>query len=232
MDCFVQISMTNQYCYPYPHPAITTDVVVFSIQAQRLQVLLIRRGQAPFQGMWALPGGFLDSDEDLETCARRELSEETGIRDVYLEQLYTFGEPDRDPRERVVSVVYYALAPFDQLEPVAASDASEVHWFAIDALPPLAFDHERIIHVAHQRLMAKLSYSTIAFQFMPETFTLSELQSVYETVLQERLDKRNFRKKILALGHIEETGEMRRNGRHRPARVFRRKRPEHVEFIR
>ncbi len=224
--------MSRSYCYPYPHPAITTDVVVFSIQAQRLQVLLIRRRQPPYQGMWALPGGFLNIDEDLETCARRELEEETGIRDVFLEQLYTFGKPERDPRERVVSVVYYALAPFDRLDPVAASDADAARWFPLDALPTLAFDHEQVIQVAHQRLMAKLHYSTLAFQLLPETFTLSELQGVYEAVLQTPLDKRNFRRKILGLGRLKQTGELRRNGRHRPARVFRLEHPEQVEFIR
>ena len=173
--------------------------------------------------MWALPGGFLEIDEDLESCAKRELEEETGIRDLFLEQLYSFGRPDRDPRERVISVTYYALLPSDHFQLKAASDATAADWFPLDQLPPLAFDHQEIIDLAHQRLVAKLDYSTIAFQFMPETFTLSELQAVYETLLNAELDKRNFRKWILALEQIEETGELRRSGNHRPARIYRTK---------
>ena len=222
----------DNHCYPYPHPAVTTDVVVFTIRQRRLQLLLIRRGNSPFQGMWALPGGFLDIDEDLKACAQRELAEETGIDGVYLEQLYTFGKPGRDPRERVISVAYYALLPQHVLtEPRAASDADEVAWFPLGELPELAFDHGEIIARAHRRLADKLDYSTIAFQFMADRFTLSELQGVYEAVLEETLDKRNFRKRILALGQIEETGSLRRNGKHRPAREYRIKHPERVEYI-
>lgn len=221
----------HQHCYDYPHPAVTTDVVIFTLRGQRLQLLLIRRRNPPFADMWALPGGFLDIDEDLDRCAARELEEETGLSGLYLEQLYTFGRPDRDPRERIISVAYYALVPEHRLsEPRAASDASGLAWFPVDELPPLAFDHSDIIALAHRRLVAKLSYSNIALQFMPETFTLSELQRVYETVQGETLDKRNFRKRILALGQIEETGRQRRSGKHRPAREYRIKHPERVEY--
>ena len=146
-----------------------------------------------------------------------ELAEETGISGVYLEQLYTFGAAHRDPRERVISVSYYALVPQDALAtPRAASDAAEVGWHAFDGLPPLAFDHAQIVAVAHRRLVAKLDYSTIAFQFMAKTFTLSELQCVYEALRDQPLDKRNFRKRILSLDLIEETGKLRRTGKHRP----------------
>ncbi len=224
--------MPMSYSYPYPHPAVTTDVVVFTIRDQRLNLLLVRRAAPPYAGMWALPGGFLDIDEDLEHCAKRELEEETGVTGVYLEQLYTFGQPDRDPRERIISVTYYALVPSDRIELRAASDAAAADWFALDNLPALAFDHDRIIALAHRRLVDKLDYSTIAFQFMPETFTLSELQRVYEILLNEKVDKRNFRKRMLALQQIEETGTLRRNGKHRPARVYRVKNPERVEIIR
>lgn len=220
------------YSYQYPHPAVTTDVVVFTILDYKLQILLIKRGAPPFQGYWALPGGFLEIDEDLEACALRELEEETGITGVYLEQLYTFGKPDRDPRERVISVTYYALAAPDKLTIKAASDAADARWYAMDDLPELAFDHQEVIQLAHQRLVAKLNYSTIAFQFMPDNFTLSELQGVYEILLNETLDKRNFRKWILSLGQIEETGETSRRGNHRPARVYRTKDPETVAIIR
>jgi len=223
--------LTNQHCYQYPHPAVTTDVAVFTIRDQQLTLLLVQRAGEPYQGMWALPGGFLEIDEDLEACAKRELEEETGISGVYLEQLYTFGSPNRDPRERIISVTYYALVPSDRLQLKAASDAADAQWFALDQMPSLAFDHQQIVALARSRLAAKLDYSTIAFQFMPETFTLSELQTVYEILLNEHLDKRNFRKKILALKQIEETGELRRTGNHRPARVYQLKNPERVDII-
>jgi 8-oxo-dGTP diphosphatase len=221
----------RKYCYAYPHPAVTADVVLFTLRESELQLLLIRRGGEPFAGSWALPGGFLEIDEDLERCAQRELEEETGIAGVYLEQLYTFGTPGRDPRERVISVAYYALAPSDGLVLRPASDAADVRWFPIGQLPPLAFDHAEIIRLAHQRLVAKLDYSTIAFQFLPETFTLSQLQAVYETLLDAELDKRNFRKWARALDQIEETGELRRRGSHRPARVYRLKNRERVDYL-
>jgi 8-oxo-dGTP diphosphatase len=220
-----------QYCYPYPRPAVTTDVVLFTLRQRRLQLLLIRRARPPHAGMWALPGGFLDMDEDLDRCAARELAEETGLQGLYLEQLYSFGRPDRDPRGRVISVAYYALAPAQRLAtPSAASDAAEVAWYPLNALPALAFDHADIIAMAHQRLAAKLEYSSIGLQLMPETFTLSELQQVYEAVRGQPLDKRNFRKRMLALGEIEETGRLRRNGQHRPAREYRIKHPQRVEY--
>lgn len=222
----------HTFSYAYPHPAVTTDVVVFTIRDRRLSLLLIRRANPPFQGQWALPGGFLDIDEDLEACAARELREETGVSGVYLEQLYTFGETHRDPRERVISVTYYALVPRDGLAtPRAASDAAAVGWHDFERLPALAFDHAQIIAMAHRRLVAKLDYSSIALQFMAETFTLSELQDVYEILLNQRLDKRNFRKRILSLDLIEETGGMCRNGKHRPAREYRAKHPKRVEII-
>jgi 8-oxo-dGTP diphosphatase len=222
----------EQFCYSHPHPAVTTDIVLFTVRDERLQVLLIRRRNPPYQGNWALPGGFLDMDEDLAACAKRELEEETGIRNVYLEQLYTFGKPGRDPRERVISVAYYALTASERLTLQPASDASEAAWFAFDALPPLAFDHRDIIAKAHERLVAKLDYSTIAFQFLPAQFTLSELQDVYQTIRSETMDKRNFRKWILSQDLIEATGDERRNGSHRPAQLFRTKHPGQVEIIR
>ena len=203
------------YSYAYPHPAVTTDVVIFTIRDHMLELLLIRRGSDPFKNSWALPGGFVNIDEDLEACALRELEEETGVTGVYLEQLYTCGTPNRDPRERVISVAYYALIPPDRINIRAASDAKEVAWFNLERLPTLAFDHETIVAMAQQRLTAKLNYSTIALQFMPEKFTLSELQQVYESILGETLDKRNFRKRVLTMNCIKDTGESRRNGNHR-----------------
>ena len=219
------------YQYEYPHPAVTTDIVIFSLREQQLKLLLIKRAGAPFQGKWALPGGFVRLDEDLESSARRELQEETGVATAYLEQLYTFGAVERDPRERVITVAYYALIASDKIALHAATDAEAVGWFGMHELPPLAFDHQEIVTMAQQRLAAKLDYSTIAFQFMPQTFTLRELQSVYETILQQELDRRNFRKWFLALEQIEETGEERRQGAHRPAMLYRVKDRHRVDII-
>jgi len=219
------------YSYQYPHPAVTTDIVIFTIRDAQLKLLLIKRKGEPFKGMWALPGGFLQLDESLEEGARRELEEETGLSGVYLEQLYTFGHPERDPRERVITVAYYALIPSERIHLRAATDAEAIGWFAMDEMPTLAFDHPKIVNVAHHRLVAKLDYSTIAFQFMPGEFTLAELQGVYEMILQEEVDKRNFRKWVLAMEKIEETGDVRRDGAHRPARLYRVKNPGMVEII-
>jgi len=219
------------YQYEYPHPAVTTDVVIFSIRDQQLKLLLIKRGGAPFKGKWALPGGFVELDESLEEGARRELEEETGLAGVFLEQLYTFGQPGRDPRERVITVAYYALIPSDQVSLCAATDAEAVGWFSMDELPGLAFDHQTIVDMAHERLAAKLDYSTLAFQFMASEFTLSDLQLVYEIILQESIDKRNFRKWVLAMERIEETGEVKRDGPHRPAKLYRLIEPGKVDII-
>ncbi len=225
------MTSSKRFCYAYPHPAITTDVVLFTLRDRALCLLLIERRHPPFQGMWALPGGFLEIDEELEQCAVRELREETGIEGVYLEQLYTFGAPERDPRERIVSVTYFALTRSDSLNPRAASDAARVAWFPIARLPELAFDHAAIVELAHQRLVAKLHYSTIAFQLLPACFTLSQLQAVYEILLDEKQDKRNFRKTMLARGILQETGEFARSGNHRPAKTYRVTNPTRVEIL-
>jgi len=204
------------YTYEYPHPAVATDIVIFTLRDQQLKLLLIKRRGKPFKGQWALPGGFVRLEESLETAAKRELEEETGVRDVYLEQLYTYGNLNRDPRERVITIAYFALIASDKIE--VRADAEAVDWFTMDEIPDLAFDHQKIVKAAHQRLSAKLDYSTIAFQFMSEKFTLSELQNVYETILQAKVDKRNFRKWVLALERIEETGEIKSAESHRPAK--------------
>ena len=205
--------------------------MIFSIRDNQLKLLLIKRGGAPYKGKWALPGGFVQLEESLEDGARRELREETGLSGVFLEQLYTFGHPDRDPRERVITVAYYALIPSDQVSLCAATDAEAVGWFGMDELPTLAFDHQDIVDMAHQRLAAKLDYSTIAFQFMAPEFTLTELQEVYEIILQDEIDKRNFRKWVLAMEQIEETGEVKRDGAHRPAKLYRLIEPGTVEYF-
>ena len=209
------------YTYDYPHPAVTIDVVVFTLGAGHLEVLLVRRGQAPFEGLWALPGGFVNIDESLRRAAWRELREETGVNAAYLEQLYTFGRPDRDPRERVISVAYLALLPPGRYPIKADSDAIEVDWWPVDDPPALAFDHARILHKAVGRIRGRLTYSSLALQLMPAEFTMPELREAYEAILGEPQDRRNFRKKILALDIVEPTGERRRRGAYRPAQLYR-----------
>ncbi len=203
----------------YHYPAITVDVVIFTLRDDDLQVLLIQRKISPFEGRWAIPGGFVETDESLEVAARRELQEETGVRNVYLEQLYTFGDPKRDPRGRVVTVAYLALVPAP-LAVEAGSDASDARWWPVAKLPKLAFDHTQILQYALQRLRYKLEYSAVGFQLLPPTFTLSEIQKAYETVLGEPLDKRNFRRRILEADILEEAG-VAGESRGRPAKLYR-----------
>jgi 8-oxo-dGTP diphosphatase len=209
------------YKYDYPHPAVTVDVVVFTIEDDDLKVLLIQRDLEPFEGQWALPGGFIGIDERLSDAAKRELKEETGVTPSFLEQLYTFGRPDRDPRERTITVAYYALIPFDEISLAAGDDARDAQLFSTNELPELAFDHENILRLAGMRIKERLSDPFFAFQMLPETFTMYELRQVHELFLGESLDKRNFRKKIIALDQIEETGEKRTSVQHRPARLYR-----------
>ena len=211
------------YTYEYPRPALTVDCVVFGLDEEDLKVLLVQRDLPPFKDRWALPGGFVRMEESVDDAARRELREETGISldDVYLEQLYTFGTPNRDPRGRVVSVAYYALVNLADHRVQAATDASDAAWFAATDLPRLAFDHDRILDAASQRLKGKVRYQPIGFELLPEKFTLSQLQRLYETVLERPLDKRNFRKKILSMGVLVETDEVQQDVAHRAARLYR-----------
>ena len=204
----------------YPQPSVTVDLVIFTIAEDDLKVLLIRRGQEPFKGRWALPGGFVEIDESLERAAERELKEEVGVTNVYLEQLYTFGEPKRDPRGRVISVSYFALVDAERQRIVAASDAAEALWHSVFDAPKLAFDHAKILDTAVWRLRNKIEWTTVGYELLPKKFTLSELQRVYEIILQRPVDKRNFRKKILAQGQIIELNETRGDVAHRPARLY------------
>src|SRR5438034_4673125 len=205
----------------YERPSVTVHVVMMSLRQRDLQVLLVKRRSWPYEGMWAIPGGFVNMQESLEAAAKRELQEETGVQDVYLEQLYTFGDPGRDPRTRVITVVYFALLDSARLQVRAADDAADVGWFSVYDLPPLAFDHEKILQYSLERMRRQLDYTTIAFSLLPEQFTLRELQRVYEIILQKRRDKRNFRKKILSTGILEHTGAKKIDGIHRPAGLCR-----------
>lgn len=209
------------FTYEYARAALTVDCVVFGLGEGELQALLIQRGLAPFKGQWALPGGFVRLDETLDDAARRELEEETGLHDVFLEQLYTFGTVKRDPRERVVSVAYYALVKSAEHAATGASDADDANWFPVSQMPKLAFDHAEILSAALVRLRGKLRYEPIGFELLPEKFTLSQLQHLYEAILQTELDKRNFRKKLLAMGLLTPLKETQRLGAHRPAQLFR-----------
>ncbi len=206
--------------YTHPRPALTADIALLAIRQGSLHCLLISRRDPPFAGRYALPGGFVEMGEGLEAAAKRELHEETGVRGVYLEQLYTFGAPKRDPRGRVVTVAYYALVDSGRHPARASSDAAAVRWFPIDRLPPLAFDHDEIIAAALERLRAKVNYTTAAFELLPEDFTLEDLHRVYTIILGRPLDRRNFRKKILALGILRDTGRLRTGSRSRPGRLY------------
>lgn len=198
---------------------VTVDIVIFTIQEGVLKVLLVKRLVPPFVGQTAIPGGFVLEDEDLDQAALRELREETGVSDLYLEQLYSFGKPDRDPRGRVITVSYFALiSPDRKLR--AGSDAATAEWYAVDKLPPLAFDHSSILKYALERLRNKLEYTTVGFQLLPEKFTLTELQEVYEAILGRKLDKRNFRRKMSVLGILKPLREHRHGGQ-RPAQLYR-----------
>ncbi len=200
---------------------VTVDCVVFGLDEQELKVLLIERDLEPFKGQWALPGGFVRPGESLEQTAFRELQEETGLKDVFLEQLYTFGDVDRDPRGRVVTVAYYALVNLGDHTIQAATDVKNAAWFSIDDLPKLPFDHQQIFDTALKRLKAKVRYEPIGFELLSEKFTLTQLQRLYEKVLDMPIDKRNFRKKILSMELLKELNEVEVDVAHRAARLYK-----------
>ncbi|WP_436533535.1 NUDIX hydrolase [Actinoplanes sp. HUAS TT8] len=204
--------------------AVTVDLVLLTIRQSALQVLLIRRGIEPFLGQWALPGGFVHDDEDLDAAAARELREETGVDPStgHFEQLSTYGTPGRDPRGRVVTVAYLALVP-DLPAPTAGSDAAGAEWRPFDDATGLAFDHDRILADGIERARAKLEYTPLATAFCPPEFTVADLRDVYETVWRTRLDPRNFHRKVTgAEGFVEPTGHSVTRDRGRPAQLYRR----------
>jgi len=198
---------------------VTVDLVILTIQEQQLRVLLVKRGVPPFAGEYALPGGFVREDESLEEAAARELEEETGTKDIFLEQLYSFGDPRRDPRGRVITIAYYALISPDRARLAAGTDAAGAAWYPVSGVPKLAFDHQNILDVALGRLRGKLEYTTVGFELLPKKFTLSDLQQMYEVILNKFLDKRNFRRKVQALEILRPLKEWQRTGR-KPARLY------------
>ncbi|TDI48260.1 MAG: NUDIX hydrolase [Acidobacteria bacterium] len=199
---------------------VAVDIVIFTLREGVLQVLLIRRGVPPFKGKWAFPGGFVEEAESLDAAALRELEEETGVSDVYLEQLYSFGDPKRDPRGRVLSISYFALLSSER-ELRSGTDAVDARWFPAYDAPRLAFDHRKILDYALVRLRYKLEWTTVGFELLPKKFTLTELQRVFEAVLGRKLDKRNFRRKILKLEILRALDERQRVGVQRPARLYK-----------
>lgn len=211
------------FTYAYERPALTVDCVVFGLDLDEgeLEVLLIQRDSPPFEGAWALPGGFVTKDEPLQDAARRELFEEAGVRPRYLEQLFTFGGPDRDPRGWTVSVAYFALVKLSDHAPQAATDARDAAWFPVDEVPSLAFDHERILQTAHDRLVGKVRWQPIGIELLPPKFTLRQLRRMYEVLLERPIDKRNFRKKLKQTGILEELDELEQGVAHRAARLYR-----------
>ena len=209
------------FTYEYARPAITADCVVFGLDEDGLKVLLIQRGFEPFRDQWALPGGFADVGENLNDTARRELTEETGLENIFLEQLYTFSDPHRDPREHVVTVAYYALVNLTEHSVHASTDAKNAAWFEIGDTPKLAFDHDDILKMAHERLKGKIRYQPIGFALLPSRFALRQLQEMYEKILDRKLDKRNFRRKILKMGIVERLDEAETDVNHRAARLYR-----------
>ena len=194
-----------KYHYKYPHPSVTTDCVIFGFDGTRLNVLLIERGIAPYKGRWAFPGGFLKMDEDAETGALRELYEETGLKTAYVRQFHTFSDPNRDPRERVITVAYYALVRISEVK--GGDDAAKAEWFPIDKIPALAFDHDQILRVATSELRRQIHFEPIGFELLPEKFTLKQLQNLYEAILDVRFDRSNFAKKMLHFNILTQLDE-------------------------
>jgi 8-oxo-dGTP diphosphatase len=222
--------MSNTNDAFYEQPGVTVDLVIFTVNENRLQVLLIKRADEPYAGYWSIPGGFLHKGESLEEAAARVMKEKTGVNGVYLEQLYTFGAPERDPRARIITVTYLALIPWKNLPQPESRKVSGLTWTALDEVPHLAFDHQEILAYAVNRLRTKAGYSNIVYGLLPEAFRLSDLQKMYEIIFNQKLDKRNFRKRMLGSGLLQETGKKDLSGAHRPAMLYQFKKREMVFF--
>ena len=211
--------MKQEDMHKFEKPSVTADIVIFTIKDNDLKVLLVKRKIAPFKDTWALPGGFVRIDESLEDAAKRELEEETGVKDVYLEQLYSFGNPKRDPRGRVITIAYMALVNSENIKLKATTDVSDAQWFSIKKIPQLAFDHKKILDYSLKRLKWKFEYTTVAFSLLPKKFAISQIQKIYETVFNKNFDKRNFAKKIVSLNILKEEG-IKKDVSHRPPMLY------------
>jgi len=195
----------GEFTYPYPRPSVTTDCVIFGYDGKDLKLLLVERGIPPFKGMWALPGGYLQMDEDAIDGAKRELFEETGLRDAYIEQFRTFSAVDRDPRGRVITIAHLALVRISEVK--GGDDAAKARWFPLKDVPQLAFDHDMILREAMKALRQKIHFEPVGFELLPAVFTMPQLQHLYESILDVRFDRRNFASKMLHLGILEDTGD-------------------------
>lgn len=217
----------------YKFAVIATDIIIFTIKDDELNALLIKMKKNPFKNHWAAPGGLVKPDESVEQAAKRILKEETNLSNVYLEQLYTFGKVNRDPFGRVVSVAYFALIPEQKQSIKTSKKYDEICWHKVNKLPQMAYDHEEMITKAYRRLKAKLGYTNIVYSLLPDMFTLSELQSIYEIILRKKLDKRNFRKKVLQIKLVRKTGKKTSGAPNRPAELYRftSKKPSIVEVL-
>ena len=209
----------KNYCYKYPHPAVTSDCVIFGFDGLAIKVLLIQRGIEPYKGKWAFPGGFMQIDETAEECAKRELEEETGLKATSVEQFHTFSDVNRDPRERVITVAHYALVRLEEVK--GGDDARSTQWFAMNEIPSLAFDHDRILRIAVNRLKERICFEPIGFELLPEIFTMSALQNLYEAILEMKFDRRNFYNKMLKLGILSEAEERPKNASRRTPIKYR-----------
>lgn len=208
-----------QYHYKYPHPSVTTDCVIFGFDGIQLKVLLVQRGVEPFKGRWAFPGGFLNIQESAEEGALRELKEETGLEGVLVRQFHTFTAPNRDPRERVISIAFYALVRLQEVR--GGDDAADARWFRLDEVPQLAFDHDKILRKAEQALRQQIHFEPVGFELLPETFTLHELKNLYESILGISFDKRNFIRKMKRFGLVEQLEETVNPSLRKEAYLFR-----------
>lgn len=209
----------QNFCYKYPHPAVTSDCVIFGFDGVAIKVLLIQRGIEPYKDKWAFPGGFMQIDETVEECAKRELEEETGLKTTSVEQFYTFSDVNRDPRERVITVAHYALVRLSEVK--GGDDAMSAQWFAMNEIPSLAFDHDRILRMAVNRLKERICFEPIGFELLPEIFTMSALQNLYEAILEMKFDRRNFYNKMLKLGILSEAEERPKNASRRTPIKYR-----------
>lgn len=214
--------LTNEelkYCYKYPHPSVTTDCVIFGFDGTKLSVLLVKRGVEPYKGRWAFPGGFMNMDESAEEGALRELQEETGLKGAYIRQFHTFTAPERDPRERVITIAYYALVRMQEV--TGGDDADDARWFTLDEVPQLAFDHDQILRKAQKALRQQIHFEPIGFELLPEAFTIKELQNLYEAILDVHFDRRNFYNKMKRLEMLDAMNEKVNPSKKKEAILFR-----------